>query len=629
MCGIAGIVYKGGRQEDVMDAVRRMIGLQRHRGPDGEGFYDSAGVSLGHCRLAIIDLSDRGHQPMSTPEKRFWITFNGEIYNYLELAEELRVLGYQFNGQSDTEVLLNAYRCWGEGCLHRLRGMFAFAIWDNKERRLFAARDRLGIKPFHYCVDGQGRMVFASELKALLEFVPERRPNSRLARDYLAWSLLDHDAAETMIDKIKRLPPAHAMSWTQGTGLRIWSYWRLDVNEELETPRAQRSVLIREFYERFHETISLHLRSDIPVGTSLSGGLDSSSIVCVVKTELERRDAWQDDWQHTFSACFEEPSLDERPYIEAVAEATGCRTHFVFPDGQRLSEELDTWIWHQDEPVFSTNIYAHYCVARLARDHGIKVLLDGQGADELLAGYRKFILVYIRQLFTAGHYGRAGQEAMAFFCSPEILRTSRLVDGRRYFLKSQPREVTLLWPGDTTPPRSTTLGLGNSLGRRLEADMTQFSLPVLLRYEDRNTMAFGIESRVPFVDHTFVEWLSTLPADMRLSNGWTKHILREALVNVLPGLVRSRKSKLGFLTPQSKWLAGPLAGWLRQILESPRHLGEVVDLGGVRKLLAGYIKGERSPSIDAILLRLALYEAWACQFLEPNFSRTGGKTPFS
>ena len=261
MCGIAGIVYKGGRREDAMAAVRRMIALQRHRGPDGEGFYDSVGVSLGHCRLAIIDLSDRGHQPMSTPEKRFWITFNGEIYNYLELAEELRELGYRFQGQSDTEVLLNAYRCWGEGCLNHLRGMFAFAIWDDKERWLFAARDRLGIKPFHYCIDAQGRLVFASELKALLEFLPNRRPNLHLAGDFLAWSLLDHEAVDTMIEGIKRLPPAHAMSWQSGKEPYLWSYWHLDVNEELSTSSAHQAVLIREFRERFQETISLHLRS--------------------------------------------------------------------------------------------------------------------------------------------------------------------------------------------------------------------------------------------------------------------------------------------------------------------------------------------------------------------------------
>ena len=405
MCGVAGLVYENGSREAAAVAVRRMIAVQRHRGPDGEGFYDTVGASLGHCRLAIIDSSNTGHQPMADPQCRYWITFNGEVYNYLELAEELRGLGYRFQGRSDTEVLLAAYRQWGKACLGRLRGMFAFAIWDEKERCLFAARDRLGIKPFHYWTDGQGRLAFASELKALLEFLPERRVNRRLAREFLAWNLLDHEPDQTMLEGIKRLPPAHILIWNPGEGISLECYWCLgDFNEELETPPTRRAALIAEFRHRFEESISLHLRSDVPVGSCLSGGLDSSAIVSVASAELKRRDAWREGWQHAFSACFEEPQLDERPYIKAVAAATHCRTHFVFPCGERLRDELDTWLWHMEEPVGASNTYAQYCVARLAREHGIKVLLDGQGSDEQLAGYRKFILVYLRQLVETRHY---------------------------------------------------------------------------------------------------------------------------------------------------------------------------------------------------------------------------------
>ena len=614
MCGIAGIAYDGGRSKVTMTAVRRMIALQRHRGPDGEGFYDGLNISLGHCRLAIIDVSDAGKQPMSDPDGRCWITFNGEIYNYLELAEELRGLGHQFRGRSDTEVLLAAYRQWGYSCLERLRGMFAFAIWDEKNRCLFAARDRLGIKPFHYWTDGQGCLAFASELKALLEFLPERRPNLRLAQEFLAWNLLDHEAAETMIAGIQRLPPAHAMTWHPGKGIALRRYWHFEINQELETLPKQKSILIEEFRHRLEEAISLHLRSDVPVGTCLSGGLDSSSIVCLVSAELRKRDAWQDGWQHTFSACFEDPRLDERRYIQAVAAETGCRTHFVFPSGERLREEIDKWLWHQEEPVGGSGAYAQYCVARLAREHGIKVLLDGQGADEQLAGYRKFILVYLRQLFEAGRYTQAVKEAIAFFSSPEILRTSRFVDGRRYLFRSVP-EVAQLWPNNSKPSRPASLELGSSLGERLKADLLQFSLPTLLRYEDRNTMAFGVESRVPFVDHVFVEWLATLPADMRISDGWTKRILRDALRDLLPVSVRTRKSKLGFLTPEPEWLAGPLAGWLRETLNAPKHLTDVVDIGGVQRLLAEYTSGNKSLAIQNILFRLAVYESWARHFL--------------
>jgi asparagine synthase (glutamine-hydrolysing) len=614
MCGIAGLVYNEGVQASAMAAVRRMVALQRHRGPDGQGFFDSIGVSLGHCRLAIIDLTNTGHQPMCDAEGRLWITFNGEIYNYRELRMELRGLGYRFRGQSDTEVLLAAYQVWGADSLEKLRGMFAFAIWDEKERVLFAARDRFGIKPFHYIITGNQGLAFASELKALLEFLPERLPNLRLAREFVAWDLRDHEADDTMISGVKRLPPAHTMIWQPGIGIALRRYWNLSVSDQLETPPEKKEALVAEFQRRFEETVSVHLRSDVPVGTCLSGGLDSSSIVCVASAELRRRQAWRDDWQHTFSACFEQPELDERSYVEAVASATNCRTHYVFPSGERLRDELDTWLWHQEEPVGSFGVYSQYCVARLAQETGIKVLLDGQGADEQLAGYRKFILVYLCQLLKSHRYGRAFREAASFLLNREILRTSYFTDGRRYLFRSLP-EVIQLWPGETRPERPQALGLGDSLARRIEADLTRFSLPALLRYEDRNTMAFGIESRVPFIDHKFVEWLATVPADMRLAGGWTKRIMREALVGVLPDLVRRRKSKLGFGTPDSEWLAGPLSEWLRDTLTNGRYLLDLLDPKGVKELVAKRA-GVRSPSQDKILFRLAVYESWARRIVQ-------------
>lgn len=614
MCGIAGFVYEGVRREAAMSVVRRMVALQRHRGPDGEGFYDTTGASLGHCRLAIIDLTDAGHQPMSDSDGRYWITFNGEIYNYLELAEELRSFGYQFRGQSDTEVLLIAYCHWGKACLERLRGMFAFAIWDQKERSLFAARDRLGIKPFHYWVDGNRQLAFASELKALLEFLPDRMANATLARQFLAWNLLDHESSETMVSGIMRLPPGHALVWQQGEGLTIWRYWELHVNDELHVSPEREGRLIREFRQLFEETVSLHLRSDVPVGTCLSGGLDSSTIVCVVNLELQRRGLREKPSQHTFSACFQDPRLDERAYIEAVVDATGCQSHYVFPGGEGFAKDLERWVWHQEEPVGGSGVYAQYCVARLARENGIKVLLDGQGADEQLAGYRKFILVYLRQLLGARSYMKAVREAVAFFCRPEILRTSRFVDARRYLYGSLP-ESAVLWPEGSFPERPGELGVGASLGSRIEADLTRFSLPPLLRFEDRNMMAFGIESRVPFVDHILVEWVAKLPASLRLSGGWTKLILREAFRGVLPERIRTRRSKLGFSTPEPAWLAGPLSTWFRDTLSAPRYLGAVIDVRELKTILRRYYSGDRSLPVENLLFRLTMYESWARQFL--------------
>jgi asparagine synthase (glutamine-hydrolysing) len=614
MCGIAGIVFDSMVQNDAPSVVRRMISAQRHRGPDGDGFYDREGVSLGHCRLAIIDTSAAGHQPMSDPRGRYWITYNGEIYNYLELGAELRRLGHAFRGHSDTEVLLAAYVQWGSKCLERLRGMFAFAIWDSLEHRLFAARDRLGIKPFHYWTAAGHTLAFSSELKALLEFTPAQRINYKLAGEYLAWNVADHEAAETMLADIHRLPAAHALSWMSKEGLKIWRYWDFEVNDELHTPPHRRRSLETEFRERFEDVVHLHLRSDVPVGSCLSGGLDSSAIVCISNNELRRKGIWRDDWQHVFSACFEDPAIDERPFMREVRRTTGCQSHEVFPTGEQFRAEMDEWLWYQEEPVAGTGPYAHYCVARLAKECGVKVLLDGQGADEQLAGYRKFILVYLRQLSATRQYARTAWEAARFFSSPAILRTSDFSYGRRYLFKSL-SEVTDLWNGAAPPPRPATLGIETSLARRTEADIKQYSLPLLLRYEDRNTMAFGIESRVPFVDHLLVEWLATLPGDMRLSGGWTKRLMRDALKGVLPERIRKRKSKLGFSTPIASWLHGPLSSWVRESLDQPKHLSEIVDQQGVSELLRRFVTGTLPASSLNLLFRCAVYESWARQYL--------------
>jgi asparagine synthase (glutamine-hydrolysing) len=275
---------------------------------------------------------------------------------------------------------------------------------------------------------------------------------------------------------------------------------------------------------------------------------------------------------------------------------------------------MDTWLWHQEEPVGGSGAYAQYCVARLAREQGIKVLLDGQGADEQLAGYRKFILVYLRQLLHTGHYFHAAREATAFLSSWDILKTSQLAGGRRY-MGNRTRETASLWTGIPCPARPMALKLGTSLGQRLHADITTFSLPLLLRFEDRNTMAFGVESRVPYVDHVLVEWIAKVPADLRLSQGWTKRIIRDSLADLLPPMVRSRKTKLGFSTPESKWLRGPLKSWLMQMLGEPEYLSAVVERAGVTELLERYARSGSSRVAEQQLFRLAVYENWARLFL--------------
>ena len=626
MCAIAGIVSDNPSAAPLVPVVSSMLQVQRHRGPDGRGLHSGPHAVLGHSRLAIIDLSDAGRQPMCDRLGRYWITFNGEIYNHVELRRELREIGHNFQGKCDTEVLLKAFQEWGELAVGRFRGMYAFAIWDAQEKRLFAARDPLGIKPFHYAVTGTGDLAFASELKALLPLIEERSINQALASAYLAWNLLDHEPTETFIKEIKRLAPGHMLIWEPGRKISLSRFWKFPLSRVPETTSADRERWISGFREQLEETLALHLRSDVPIGTCLSGGLDSSAIVCLANQQLRQSGRWRRAWQNTFSAVFDEPELDERRYIRSVVEATGCKPHFITPAGESLREDLETWLWHQDEPVANTNPYAHFCVARLARANGIKVLLDGQGADEQLAGYRKFIPLYLRQLWKAGQPARAAWEALRFFSSPDLLRTIRWTDGRRY-LFGNPAEIARLWPAENRPARPAALGLGGSMAERIAADLTQFSLPLLLRYEDRNTMAFGVEARVPFVDYKLVEWIANVPVDLRLRGGWTKWILRQALADVLPVEVQRRKSKLGFSTPESAWLSGSLSSWLRETLNEQRWLGEIVERRAVRQTLIQFERGERTKPLLKLLFRLAIYETWARRFLGTAARRAAVSEP--
>jgi asparagine synthase (glutamine-hydrolysing) len=417
-----------------------------------------------------------------------------------------------------------------------------------------------------------------------------------------------------MIEGINRLAPANALLWHAGEEMKIWTYWELEVNDELFTEKKDRLIYEREFRELFTETVRLHLQADVPVGSCLSGGLDSSTIVCIINKELREKNIWREDWQHVFTACFDDPAIDEREYMYEVVRATNATSHTVFPTGAKLCEEIETWLWHQEEPVGGAGTYAHYCVARLAREQGIKVLLDGQGADEQLAGYRKFILVYLRQLAAKGHYIKAASEGAKFFISPEILRTSDYSFGRRY-LYNKLNEVERVFGNRTIPQKPSSLSIEPSVAKRIEADLMKSSLPTLLRYEDRNTMAFGIEARVPFVDHLFVEFLAKLPSDMRLSNGWTKRILRDAFADILPDKIRKRKSKLGFSTPLTRWIKEDLRDWMEEMLGNPHYISDIVDEKETKKLLREYYEGRTPATTMNLLFQCAIYESWARIFL--------------
>ncbi|HET6445899.1 MAG TPA: asparagine synthase (glutamine-hydrolyzing) [candidate division Zixibacteria bacterium] len=612
MCGITGIIDLSGAP--VGRFIAPMLASLDHRGPDDEGYLLAGtnsgrtvlcrgddtipdlihphlsehegghyNLAFGHRRLSILDLSAAGHGPMASADQQLWITYNGEIYNYIELREELAAKGYQFRTETDTEVILAAYEEWGTDCLNHFNGMWAFAIWDQRRRRLFCARDRFGIKPFHYFWDGR-LFAFASEIRALLRCAPvPATPNDQTVYDFLALGANDHQE-QTFFAGILRLLPAHFLIVDLESGnLTKERYWDLpsDSDHGFLGERSQSDV-IEQFQHLLFDAIRLRLRSDVAVGSCLSGGLDSSTIVSQVHRLLlaeELPDARViGARQKTFSACYDDLSVDERNYIRLVTDRTDTESKLVFPKGSGgLWQELNDLIYHQGEPFGSTSIYAQWNVMRLASQNDVTVLLDGQGADELMAGYHSYYGPYLAESIRRGKilsFARginavsevSGQSKLflaalglynALPDGPQQL--ARSITGSRFQKFSTVGREMLNDPfarrhTDREHLFSKFRGYG-SVASRSYHDIFSFSLPALLRYEDRNSMAFSMEARVPFLDYRLVEFISNLPVSYRIRDGWTKWILRQSTADLLPEEVRWRRDKLGFATPEAAWLA--------------------------------------------------------------------------
>ena len=447
MCGIAGIVQQDDRPID-LGLLEAMTNALVHRGPDGEGYVllgrrndrpvsirgtlrgkdgregdrqTGYHVGLGHRRLAIVDLTPLGHRPMATEDGRFWITYNGEVYNTSELRQELTAAGVRFRSTSDTEVVLESYRHWGRSCLHRFNGMFAFAVWDGKDRNLFCARDRFGIKPFYYR-HAHGRFLFSSEIKALLhDSTYHRRPNENAVWEYLSSVRHDH-RADTFFDGIQQLQPGESLTVWGGAERQRGQlvrdrWWRLPQGT-LSTTAEEASARL---YELMEDSVRVQLRADVPVGSCLSGGLDSSTIVCLMSRLLAGKDVVE-----TFSSCSEYEQYDERPYIRSVVALTKSKSHEVFPDGEGLLGQLPDVLWHQEEPVEGMSIVAQWNVMRAVHGAGVKVVLDGQGGDEVLCGYPGFIGSRLADLVREGRWHAAFSEWHAWRCVHGRLRPMAL-----------------------------------------------------------------------------------------------------------------------------------------------------------------------------------------------------------
>ncbi|MGB9596990.1 MAG: asparagine synthase (glutamine-hydrolyzing), partial [Candidatus Poribacteria bacterium] len=567
-CGIAGIFNLNKFSID-KSILKQMTDIIKHRGPDDEGFYLNENIGLGHRRLSIIDLSSAGHQPMSNDNETIWIVYNGEIYNYIELRDELIKYGYKFRTNTDTEVIIKAYEKWGESCLEKLNGMFAFALWDNLNKKLFCARDRFGIKPFYYYFDGK-IFVFASEIKAILLHpdVP-KRPNEPIIYDFLVLQILDH-TDNTFFDGIKQLLPSQYLILYENGNTKIHNWFNIKSNDELgDFSDKKDKEYAEQFLHLFTNGIRRHLISDVPVGSCLSGGLDSSSVVCIANKLIFDNGVAEKkiigERQKTFTAVYEDKSVDESHYAEEVIRLTSAEKNFIFPDGDMLWQELEKVTWHQEEPFLSTSIYAQWNVTREASNKGVKVLLDGQGGDELLGGYySRFIPVWAKTLLKKGHPVRMMNEIKAFSdvirVKPKNVIISTLADflpkKAVKFIKSLSQKRSPLINGNLYDKYQNRFFFGPrycNLNDYMDVIMG-YGLLNLLRYEDRNSMAFSVEARVPFLDSEFVKFACQLPLTQKIRGGWSKVILRNAMKGILPESIRLRRPKLGFATPEHRWL---------------------------------------------------------------------------
>lgn len=635
MCGIAGIVRWSSERDDIQ-LIQDMTEVMRHRGPNDSGFLltnskrkgppncqfvrSSARIALGHRRLSILDLSSAGRQPMTKAGTKIWILHNGEVYNYLELRQELEKYGYQFTTGTDTEVLLTAYDKWGSNFITRCNGMFATAILDFESGNISIYRDRMGIKPLYFFCD-RNHFIFGSEIKALLEDsdVP-RKVNSSAVYAYLCRQMVDH-CDETFFDGIKSLRPGHEMKiniYSQKIATK--SYYNL-IDSALSRKDFDDPLL--SLKNSFERAVKYRLRSDVRVGACLSGGLDSSSIVCKVDQLLSTNNAEMASVGNqliTFSSCHEEAMYDERQYIKAVTEPRHIKPIFVFPKADDLASELDHLVWHQDEPFSSPSIYGQYCLMKSARQEGVVVLLDGQGGDELFLGYRKFFFFYLKQLLKQWDFVKAFKELKgAMEDGDEDLFNFRAA--KRYFprfIRRLNHSIYSILDKDflnILKRSDPAIGKGASLVERQVADIEKFSLPALLRYEDRNSMAFSIEARIPFLDHELVELALGLPAFLKIKNGVAKFLLRKAVEDFVPLKIVNRRTKMGFVMPEDNWFHDSLADLVEEALNrSSGILPYFLQQDKVLTAFQGYKLKQRIGIDSRDFFRMLCLDFWARTF---------------
>ena len=659
MCGITAIITFN----DKVDAknIELMNNQLKHRGPDDEGYliinnangylalggkdtkfvnsdlsyiptdkiskYDEEKILLafGHRRLSIVDLSVCAHQPLSVDNDDYWIIYNGEVYNHLEIRQELETLGYKFNSHSDTEVILRAYSHWQEKCLDKFNGMFAFLILDKKRKQVFIARDRFGVKPLYYYQNETG-IYFASEIKAFT-VLPQWQANlnHQRAYDFLVNGLLDH-TEETLFVNVKQLRGGEYalidllnLSDLQKNGLLKHRWYYLEEKKY----KNEYQTACKDFKNMFIDAVKLRLRSDVTVGSCLSGGLDSSAIVTVINQI--HKEGNNKSLQSTFSAYSSHKEFDEREYINEVAKENEINDYYCEPSLENLFAVNDKITWYQDEPFGSTSIYAQWSVFELVKEKNIKVMLDGQGADELLAGYQGlYFQVYLNELFHQGKFIKFIKEAIklkeiyAFKLKALILKSifsliPRILQNLIGKVLGK-KQYKLDWINKNKLDYFTkNIMVSNSINEHNVQDLSYKQLiyshlPMLLHWEDRDSMVHSVESRVPFVDYRLVELAYSMPSSYKINKGISKRILRDSLDGILPDKIKNRISKLGFVTPEEIWLKNNKDLFRQKLLEALDASGGIFNKTQVILIFEEIVNGSRK--FDFWIWRLISFGTW-------------------
>lgn len=625
MCGIAGYIDKSNRYRPDWELLKKMTDSMIHRGPDAEGQWTDERVALGHRRLAIIDLDEQSNQPLASHDEKYIIAFNGEIYNYLELKQELIERGAVFKTKSDTEVIIEAYRAYGAECFNRFNGMWAFALYDREEQKLVLCRDRFAIKPL-YVVDNEDVFIFASESKAIIAAFPEENvPNETYIYRYLSYSSNEDTDEQCFYKNVKVFSPAYYMIYDLRKHTKEYKpYWRVDEQLFYEKWIRGRNV-IRTFRKLFESAVELRLRADVEVGACLSGGLDSSAIVGCASKKFGRK-------MHTFSSIYTDKECNEELYIRKVNEKWNTIPHYIRPDDYAadFTKYIEDLTYHHDQPTGGASLYSQYMVMKGVQGN-VKVVLDGQGADELFAGYIPYYTYYVEDLIRSKSFwnkckaikmlvivNKAWPEESGCFSTNKIvnlvgLKNSFLFrnDGQIQGLKV--KRNTKLFTDEFLDKvhddyQIKEIKCSSALNTELCNAVLNRSIPSLLHNEDGNSMAFSIESRVPFLDYRIVEFAIALDGKYKIKNQWTKWIIRKACKEYLPKEIAKRKNKMGFPAPFDRWLReGSSKEEIKEVIYA---FGDrnIVPIETIDQYYRAHIN--READFSSILFRLYSMELW-------------------